>query len=172
MSKYKNDNRVLLFTEGLSDTAVIDLSGSKLVPRLSGPIRALKVIGDAYTLDIFRRCDFTVGPADRMSPRYESWASCDAECGVSYVNRPSHHARGADVIGRGCGPACASPRTWRYRFLNRSTTSRFGSQISFVVISTCATRYKEASASTSASAALFAASSASSWATRTLSLSS
>ena len=80
---YKNDYRVLLFTEGLSDTAVIDLSGSKLVPRLSGPIRALKVIGDAYTLDIFRRCDFTVGPADRMSPRYESWAACDAVRGVS-----------------------------------------------------------------------------------------
>ena len=107
MSKYKNDNRVLLFTEDLSDTEVIDLSGSKLVPRFSGPLRALKVIGDAYTLDILRRCDFTVGPTDRISPRYESWASCDAECGVSYVDRPSHHARGADVIGHGCGPACA-----------------------------------------------------------------
>ena len=41
MSKYKNDNRVLLFTEDLSDTEVIDLSGSKLVPRYSGPFRAL-----------------------------------------------------------------------------------------------------------------------------------
>ena len=41
MGKYKNDNRVLLFTEGLIDTEVIDLSGSKLVPRYSGPFRAL-----------------------------------------------------------------------------------------------------------------------------------
>ena len=41
MSKYKNDNRVLLFTEDLSDTEVSDLSGSKLVPHFSGPFRAL-----------------------------------------------------------------------------------------------------------------------------------
>ena len=52
MSKFKKSDHVLLSTEGLRDTVVTNLSESKLAPRFIGPFRVLKVIGDAYTMDI------------------------------------------------------------------------------------------------------------------------
>ena len=52
MSKFKKGDRVVLSNEGLRDTAVSKLGASKLAPRINGPFRLLKVIDDAYTLDI------------------------------------------------------------------------------------------------------------------------
>ena len=52
MSIFKKGDRVLLSTEGLGDTTVNNLGASKLAPRFFGPFRVLKVIGDAYSLDI------------------------------------------------------------------------------------------------------------------------
>ena len=52
MSKFKKGDRVVLSTKGLRDTAVNKLGASKLAPRFNGPFRLLKVIDDAYTLDI------------------------------------------------------------------------------------------------------------------------
>ena len=52
MSRFKIGNYVLKSTGGLRDTLANDLGVSKLAPRFIGPFRVLKVIGDAYTLEI------------------------------------------------------------------------------------------------------------------------
>uniref|UniRef100_A0AAV1UYX8 Tf2-1-like SH3-like domain-containing protein n=1 Tax=Peronospora matthiolae TaxID=2874970 RepID=A0AAV1UYX8_9STRA len=52
MSTFKKGDLVLLSTEGLRDSAVTNLSASKLATRFKGPFAILKVIGDAYALDI------------------------------------------------------------------------------------------------------------------------
>jgi hypothetical protein len=49
---YANNDRVLLSTEGIQGTAVTNLGANKLAPRFIGPFKMLKVLGDAYTLDI------------------------------------------------------------------------------------------------------------------------
>uniref|UniRef100_A0AAV1UEE7 Tf2-1-like SH3-like domain-containing protein n=1 Tax=Peronospora matthiolae TaxID=2874970 RepID=A0AAV1UEE7_9STRA len=51
-SAFKKGDRVLLSTEGLRDSAVINLGASKLAPRFIGPFTVLQAIGDAYELDI------------------------------------------------------------------------------------------------------------------------
>ncbi|KAE9066198.1 hypothetical protein PF010_g27902 [Phytophthora fragariae] len=52
MSSFRRGERVLLSTDGIEGTAVTNLGASKLAPRFTGPFKILKVIGDAYTLDI------------------------------------------------------------------------------------------------------------------------
>ena len=52
MSRFKIGNCVLKSTGGLRGTLANNLGASKLAPRFIGPFRVLKVIGDAYTLDI------------------------------------------------------------------------------------------------------------------------
>ncbi|KAE9238092.1 hypothetical protein PF005_g375 [Phytophthora fragariae] len=52
MSSFRRGERVLLSTEGIQSTAVTNLGANKLAPRFIGPFKILKVIGDAYTLDI------------------------------------------------------------------------------------------------------------------------
>ena len=52
MAKFKEDDLVLLSTEGLRDTTVTKLGARKLALRFIEPFRVLKVIGDDYTLDI------------------------------------------------------------------------------------------------------------------------
>ena len=47
MSTFKKNDRVLLSTEDLRDSAVTDLGESKLAPCFIGPITILKAIGDA-----------------------------------------------------------------------------------------------------------------------------
>ncbi|KAE9286966.1 hypothetical protein PR003_g26173 [Phytophthora rubi] len=51
-SSFRRGERVLLSTEGIQGTAVTNLGANKLAPRFIGPFNILKVIGDAYTLDI------------------------------------------------------------------------------------------------------------------------
>lgn len=51
-SLLKKGDRVLLSTEGLRGSGVTNLGASKLAPCFIGPFKVLKVIGDAYTLDI------------------------------------------------------------------------------------------------------------------------
>ncbi|KAE8963810.1 hypothetical protein PF011_g28899 [Phytophthora fragariae] len=51
-SSFRRGERVLLSTEGIQGTAVTNLGANKLAPRFIGPFKILKVIGDAYTLDI------------------------------------------------------------------------------------------------------------------------
>ncbi|KAE8989636.1 hypothetical protein PR002_g21389 [Phytophthora rubi] len=48
----RRGERVLLSTDGIQGTAVTNLGANKLAPRFIGPFKVLKVIGDAYTLDI------------------------------------------------------------------------------------------------------------------------
>ncbi|KAE8985608.1 hypothetical protein PF005_g23073 [Phytophthora fragariae] len=52
MSSFRRGERLLLSTEGTQGTAVTNLGANKLAPRLIGPFKILKVIGDASTLDI------------------------------------------------------------------------------------------------------------------------
>ncbi|KAE9171307.1 hypothetical protein PF002_g29856 [Phytophthora fragariae] len=52
MSSFRRGERVLLSTDGIQGTAVTNLGANKLAPRFIGPFKVLKVIGDAYTLDI------------------------------------------------------------------------------------------------------------------------
>ncbi|KAE9078340.1 hypothetical protein PF010_g23166 [Phytophthora fragariae] len=52
MSSYRRGERVLLSTDGIQGTAVTNLGANKLASRFIGPFKILKVIGDAYTLDI------------------------------------------------------------------------------------------------------------------------
>ncbi|GMF38401.1 unnamed protein product [Phytophthora fragariaefolia] len=52
MSSFRRGERVLLSTDGIQGTAVTNLGASKLAPRFIGPFNILKVVGDAYTLDI------------------------------------------------------------------------------------------------------------------------
>ncbi|KAE8906972.1 hypothetical protein PF005_g11129 [Phytophthora fragariae] len=52
MSSFRRGERVLLSTEGIQGTAVTNLGAIKLAPRFIEPFKILKVIGDAYTLDI------------------------------------------------------------------------------------------------------------------------
>lgn len=52
MLQLKKGNPVLLSTEDLRDSALINLGASRLAPRFIGPFKILKAIGDAYTLDI------------------------------------------------------------------------------------------------------------------------
>ncbi|KAE8881599.1 hypothetical protein PF003_g34334 [Phytophthora fragariae] len=51
-SSFRRGERVLLSTEGIQGTAVTNLGANKLAPRFIGPFKMLKVIRDAYTLDI------------------------------------------------------------------------------------------------------------------------
>ncbi|KAE9331966.1 hypothetical protein PF008_g15164 [Phytophthora fragariae] len=51
-SFFRRGERVLLSTEGIQGTAVTNLGANKLAPRFIEPFKILKVIGDAYTLDI------------------------------------------------------------------------------------------------------------------------
>ncbi|KAE8875196.1 hypothetical protein PF003_g40665 [Phytophthora fragariae] len=52
MSSFRRGERVFLSTEGIQGTAVTNLGANKLAPRFIGPFKILKVIGDAYTLDV------------------------------------------------------------------------------------------------------------------------
>ncbi|KAE8980405.1 hypothetical protein PR001_g24282 [Phytophthora rubi] len=52
VSSFRRGERVLLSTDGIQSTAVTNLGANKLAPRFIGPFKILKVIGDAYTLDI------------------------------------------------------------------------------------------------------------------------
>jgi hypothetical protein len=52
MSSFRRGERVLLSTDGIQGSAVTNLGANKLAPRFIGPFKILKVIGDAYTLDI------------------------------------------------------------------------------------------------------------------------
>ncbi|KAG2778518.1 hypothetical protein Pcac1_g11308 [Phytophthora cactorum] len=49
---FTTGERVLLSTTGTRDSAVTNLGASKLAPHFIGPFTVLKVIGEAYTLDI------------------------------------------------------------------------------------------------------------------------
>ena len=71
-SLLKKGDRVLLSTEGLRGSGVTNLGASKLAPRFIGPFKVLKVIGDAYTLDIPLQLrlhpTFYVGRINRYHP--------------------------------------------------------------------------------------------------------
>ncbi|KAE9288391.1 hypothetical protein PR003_g25816 [Phytophthora rubi] len=49
---FRRGELVLLSTDGIQGTAVTNLGANKLAPRFIGPFKILKVIVDAYTLDI------------------------------------------------------------------------------------------------------------------------
>ena len=51
-SKFKKNSLVLLSTANLPIEAVDNVGAKKLLPRFIGPFKVLKVLGDAYTLDI------------------------------------------------------------------------------------------------------------------------
>ncbi|GMG15543.1 unnamed protein product [Phytophthora fragariaefolia] len=52
MLSSRRGDRVLLSTDDIQGSAVTNLGANKLAPRFIGPFKILKVIGDAYTLDI------------------------------------------------------------------------------------------------------------------------
>lgn len=49
---FKKGDRVLLTEYGIKDASVSNLGANKIVTRLIGPFAVLKMVGDAYTLDI------------------------------------------------------------------------------------------------------------------------
>ncbi|KAE8878100.1 hypothetical protein PF003_g37831 [Phytophthora fragariae] len=81
-SFFRRGERVLLSTEGIQGTAVTNLGANKLAPRFIGPFKNLKVIGDAYTVDIptamrlhptfYVGCLKTYVPATIPAPELES----------------------------------------------------------------------------------------------------
>ncbi|OWY91045.1 hypothetical protein PHMEG_00040540 [Phytophthora megakarya] len=52
MEKFAVGDRVLLSTAGIQPTLVTNLGANKLAPRFIGPFKVLKVLGDAYTLQL------------------------------------------------------------------------------------------------------------------------
>ncbi|GMG14498.1 unnamed protein product [Phytophthora fragariaefolia] len=52
MLSFRRGDRVRLSTDGIQGSAVTNLGANKLAPRFIGPFKILKVIRDAYTLDI------------------------------------------------------------------------------------------------------------------------
>ncbi|KAJ8558794.1 hypothetical protein ON010_g8658 [Phytophthora cinnamomi] len=52
MATFRIGEQVLLSTDGIRSSAVTNLGASKLAPRFIGPLRVVKVNGEAYTLDI------------------------------------------------------------------------------------------------------------------------
>ncbi|GMF50554.1 unnamed protein product [Phytophthora fragariaefolia] len=52
MATFTIGEQVLLSTDSIRSSAVTNLGASKLAPRIIGPIRVMKVNGEAYTLDI------------------------------------------------------------------------------------------------------------------------
>ncbi|GMF59991.1 unnamed protein product [Phytophthora fragariaefolia] len=52
MLSFRRGDRVLLSTDDIQGSAETNLGANKLVPRFIGPFKILKVICDAYTLDI------------------------------------------------------------------------------------------------------------------------
>ncbi|OWZ22745.1 polyprotein [Phytophthora megakarya] len=51
-TSFRTGDRALLSTEGIRSSAVTNLDANKLAPRFIGPFKIVKVLGDAYTLDI------------------------------------------------------------------------------------------------------------------------
>lgn len=49
---YSVGDRVLLSTDEIRHSSVTNLGASKLAPRFTGPFKVMKVLGEAYTLDI------------------------------------------------------------------------------------------------------------------------
>ncbi|KAE8912875.1 hypothetical protein PF003_g3157 [Phytophthora fragariae] len=116
MSSFRRGERVLLSTDGIQGTAVTNLGANKLAPRFIGPFKVLKVIGDAYTLDIHTAMrlhpSFYVGclepyvPATIPAPEAES---------PRPARNPSHPAVDVDAeSARALAPhARASPSVTR-----------------------------------------------------------
>ncbi|KAE8904619.1 hypothetical protein PF007_g11046 [Phytophthora fragariae] len=52
MEKFAVGNRVLLSMTGIQPILVTNLDANKLAPRYIGPFKVLKVLGDAYTLQL------------------------------------------------------------------------------------------------------------------------
>ena len=50
--KFTIGDKVLLSITGIQDTSVTNVGGNKLAPRFVGPFMVIKIMGDAYTLDI------------------------------------------------------------------------------------------------------------------------
>ncbi|ETI40151.1 hypothetical protein L914_13834 [Phytophthora nicotianae] len=53
-ASFTTDERVLLLTDGIRDSAITNLGANKLAPRFIGPFKVIKVLGEAYTLYIPR----------------------------------------------------------------------------------------------------------------------
>ncbi|KAE9281308.1 hypothetical protein PR003_g27714 [Phytophthora rubi] len=116
MSSFRRGERVLLSTDGIQGTAVTNLGANKLAPRFIGPFKVLKVIGDAYTLDIPTAMrlhpTFYVG---RLKPYVPATIPApQAEC-PRLARNPSRPAADADAeLVRALAPhASASPSVAR-----------------------------------------------------------
>lgn len=96
-SVFRIGDRVLLSTEGIKDASVTNLGTSKLAPRFIGPFTVIKVLGDAYTLDISSNMrlhpTFYVG---RLKRCYLAQVSSVAshEVTSAEIVRPSHPPSG------------------------------------------------------------------------------
>ncbi|GMF58274.1 unnamed protein product [Phytophthora fragariaefolia] len=116
MLSFRRGDRVLLSTDGIQGSAVTNLGANKLAPRFIGPFKILKVIGDAYTLDIPTSIrlhpTFYVGrlkpyvpvtipapQAERPRPaRNPSRPAADAD--AESARAPAPHARASPSVAR------------------------------------------------------------------------
>ncbi|ETM44865.1 hypothetical protein L914_09943 [Phytophthora nicotianae] len=72
MERFNVGDRVLLSTSGITPTSVTNLDANKLAPRFIGPFKILKVLGDAYILQLLTAIrlhpTFYVGRLRRYHP--------------------------------------------------------------------------------------------------------
>ncbi|KAE8878705.1 hypothetical protein PF005_g18698 [Phytophthora fragariae] len=108
MSSFRRGERVLLSTDGIQGTAVTNLGANKLAPRFIGPFKILKVIGDAYTLDV---------PTPIRSPAPSSGAPRDVSIRSRVTPRqspkPPKLPKPATLLSRGSE---ATPRPYETTF--------------------------------------------------------
>ncbi|GMF51231.1 unnamed protein product [Phytophthora fragariaefolia] len=147
MLSFRRGDRVLLSTDGIQGSAVTNLGANKLAPRFIGPLKILKVISDAYTLDIptsmLLHPTFYVGrlkpyvtatipapEAERPRPaRYPSRPAADADAESARALAP--HASASPSVARRTRATLSDETASASRTAPAPTESQQSSQLQY-----------------------------------------